>query len=311
MGNAEAGIETMKAANTLRKGRGWLRLPKSRREFLDRATYVSLGFVTLLLTIPFFAIILDLVVKGLPALTPTLIWESIRNLGREGGIRNAIVGSVELVVIASGVALPISIGAAVYTTEYSRQGHLHQIVEFTADVLAGVPSIVFGAFGYVFFVWLLRPWTGGATLLSGALTLALMMIPTVLRTSQESLRAVPLNLREASLALGATKWSTTWRVTIRACFPAIVTGVLLAIARIAGETAPLIWTTGYNSDTPWSIFDAVASLPFTIFTFAMNPDPIVNAKAYAASIVLILIVLSVDIIANWVSRRVGILVRKG
>jgi phosphate transport system permease protein len=137
-----------------------------------------------------------------------------------------------------------------------------------------------------------------------------MMIPTVLRTSQESLRAVPISLREASLALGATKWSTTWRVTVRACFPAIVTGVLLAIARIAGETAPLIWTTGYNADTPWSIFDAVASLPFTIFTFAMHPDPVVNAKAYAASLVLILIVLSVDVIANWISRRIGILVRK-
>lgn len=310
MGNAEAGIERMKTGSTLGRGRGWLRLPKSRREFLDRAAYVSLGFVAILLTVPFFAIILDVVVKGLPGLTPTLMWESIRNLGREGGIRNAIVGSVELVAIASGVALPISIGAAVYTTEYSRQGRLHQIVEFTADVLAGVPSIVFGAFGYVFFVWLLRPWTGGATLLSGALTLSLMMMPTVLRTSQESLRAVPISLREASLALGATKWSTTWRVTIRACFPAIVTGVLLAIARIAGETAPLIWTTGYNSDAPWSVFDAVASLPFTIYTFAMNPDPMVSAKAYAASIVLILMVLSVDVIANWASRRVGILVRK-
>jgi len=301
----------MKPANASRKGRDWLRLPKSRREFLDRASYVTLGFVTVLLTFPFFAIILDIAVKGLPGLTPSLITESITNLGREGGIRNAIVGSVELVAIASGVALPISIGAAVYTTEYSRQGRLQQVVEFTADILAGVPSIVFGAFGYVFFVWLLRQWTGGATLLSGALTLSLMMIPTVLRTSQESLRAVPITLREASLALGATKWSTTWRVTLRACFPAIVTGVLLAIARIAGETAPLIWTTGYNSDAPWSIFDAVASLPFTIYTFAMHPDPIVNAKAYSTSIVLILIVLSVDVMANWASRRVGILVRKG
>lgn len=301
----------MKSIKASRKGRYWLRLPKSLREFLDRATYAGLGFVTIILTVPFFAIVLDLIVKGLPGITPALITESIRNLGREGGIRNAIVGSVELVAIASAVALPISIGAAVYTTEYSRQGRIQRIVEFSADVLAGVPSIVFGAFGYVFFVWLFRAWTGGATLLSGALTLSLMMIPTVLRTSQESLRAVPTTLREASLALGATKWSTTWRVTLRACFPAIVTGVLLAIARIAGETAPLIWTTGYNMDAPWSIFDAVANLPFTIYTFAMHPDPIVNAKAYSTSVVLILIVLSVDVMANWASRRVGILVRKG
>jgi phosphate transport system permease protein len=301
----------MKTVNASKKGHRWLRLPRSRREFLDRVTYVSLGFVTILLTVPFFAVILDMALKGLSGLTPTLITESIRNLGREGGIRNAIVGSIELVAIASAVALPISIGAAVYTTEYSQRGRLQQIVELSADVLAGVPSIVFGAFGYVFFVWLLRPWTGGATLLSGALTLSLMMIPTVLRTSQESLRAVPITLREASLAVGATRWSTTWRVTLRACFPAIVTGVLLAIARIAGETAPLIWTTGYNSDAPWSIFDAVASLPFTIYTFALSPDPVVNAKAYSTSVVLILIVLSVDVVANWASRKVGILVRKG
>ena len=122
---------------------------------------------------------------------------------------------------------------------------------------------------------------------------------------------MPVTLREASLAVGATRWSTTWRVTFRACFPAVVTGVLLAIARVAGETAPLLWTTGYSSESPWSIFDAAASLPVTIFTFAMQPDPVVVAKAYSTSVVLILIVLSVDVMANWASRRVGILVRKG
>ncbi|MFX1473947.1 MAG: phosphate ABC transporter permease PstA [Promethearchaeota archaeon] len=288
-----------------RKGLG--RLPRNRREWFDKAAFVLLSGIAVLVTIPFFVIMLDVIVKGVPGLSPTLFLESISNLGLEGGIRNAIVGTLELVGIASAVAIPLSIGAAVYTIEYAKQGRIQQMVAFTADVLAGVPSIVFGAFGYTFFVWVLGI---GYSLLSGALTLALMMIPTVLRTTQESLRAVPVSLREASLALGATRWSTTWRVTLRACFPAIITGVLLAIARVAGETAPLIFTTGYNAESPWSIFDAVASLPFTIWTFATHPSPIVNQKAYTTAFVLITIVLVVDIAANWMSSKIGILVRK-
>jgi phosphate transport system permease protein len=290
-----------------RRGSSWLRLPKSRRELFDRLVYILLAIIAVIIVIPFFAIMIDVAIRGLGLLTPEFFQESIANQGLEGGIRNALIGTMYLIALASVVALPLSIGAAIYTIEYSNQGRVHKVVEFTADVLAGVPSIVFGAFGYAFFVIVLH---FGRSLLSGALTLALMMIPTLLRTTQESLRAVPVSLREASLALGATRWSTTWRVTLRACFPAIVTGILLAIARVGGETAPLIFTTGYNPDTPWSILDGVANLPFTIYMFAMHPDSYVNQKAYATAMTLVLIILLIDVAANWASRKVGTLVRK-
>ena len=282
------------------------RLPRTRRELLDRAAYCVFGVASLIIIVPFFLVLVDVVVKGAAGLSPSFFLETASNLGRSGGVRNAIAGTLELVGIASSVALPLSIGAAVYTTEYARGGRLQQAVEFTADVLAGIPSIVFGAFGYIFFVWVLHL---GTSLLAGALTLALMMIPTVLRTTQESLRAVPQSLREASLALGATRWTTTWRVTLRACLPGIMTGVLLAIGRVAGETAPLLFTAGYNFDSPWSLLDAAASLPFTIYSFIIHYDPLLNQKAYSTALVLILIVLTIDLAANWVSRKVGGLVR--
>ncbi len=296
--------------NRWRRGQHeWLRMPQGWREWLDRTTTILLLIAVLLIIIPFFVIIFDITIRGVGALSPEFILTTPRNLWLEGGIRNAVVGSVYLVGFACVVAIPLSVGAAVYISEYASRGILQQTVEFTADVLAGVPSIVFGAFGWVFFSWHLRAITGGKSLLSGALTLSLMMIPTILRTTQEALRAVPMDIREASLALGATRWSTTWRVTIQACFPAIITGILLAIARIAGETAPLLFTTGYNDDVPRSIFDAVASLPFTIYLYAKHYDPTIVQKAYSTSLVLIVMILTVDVMANYVSRKVGMLVR--
>lgn len=309
MGDAEEGVALMKKSHFWQRGREWLRMPKSIREFIDRSSAVFLFIIAIIIIIPFFAVVIDVALKGWPALNPGFILTTPSNLWQDGGVKNAIVGTTYLVSLACVVAIPLSAGAAVYITEYARKGVIQQTVEFTADVLAGVPSIVFGAFGWTFFSWHLRFLTGGKSLLAGALTLSLMMIPTVLRTTQEALRAVPISLREASLALGATRWSTTWRVTIRACFPAIVTGVLLAMARIAGETAPLLFTTGYNDDAPRNIFDAVASLPFTIYLYANHHNPIVQQKAYATSIVLITMVLAVDVAANIISRKVGILVR--
>jgi phosphate transport system permease protein len=292
------------------RGREWLRKPKSRREFIDRLSSVLLLVVAIIVVVPFFAVVFDAIARGWQLLTPGFILTNPQNLWMDGGIKNAIVGSFYLVALACILAIPLSAGAAVYITEYARKGIIQRTVEFTADVLAGVPSIVFGAFGWTFFSWYLRFFTGGKSLLSGALTLSLMMIPTVLRTTQEALRAVPLSLREASLALGATRWGTTWRVTIRACFPAIVTGVLLAIARVAGETAPLLFTTGYNDDSPRSIFDAVASLPFTIYLYANHHELIVQQKAYTSSLVLISMVLAVSVVANIISRKIGTFVRR-
>jgi phosphate transport system permease protein len=144
-------------------------------------------------------------------------------------------------------------------------------------------------------------------LVSGGLTLAFMMIPTVLRTTQEALRAVPMSLREASLALGATKWSTTWNVTLRAAFPGVVTGVLLAVGRVMGETAPLIFTSGGSLTTPSELIGPgswVASMPFTIFSYISDPRVYLNIKAQATALALMTMVLAIDLVANIISRKV-------
>ena len=302
-----------------RELRSWLRLPKSRREFLDRLVFVILAVTAAIITIPFFAILFEVITQGWILLTPAFILTNMSGFA-EGGIRNAIVGSIELVAIACLVAIPLCVCAAIYTTEYAQRGwgrtkrwvrQLNKwviwVVEFTADVLAGVPSIIFGAFGLIFFVIIF-----GRSLIAGALSLALMMIPTVLRTTQESLRAVPLGLREASLALGATTWSTSWRVVLRAALAGIITGVLLAIGRVIGETAPLLFTTGFNFDAPWGFLDAVASLPLTIYLYALQGSTeIIRIRAYSTAIVLVSIVFVVDVIALWASKKIGLVVRAG
>jgi phosphate transport system permease protein len=224
--------------------------------------------------------------------------------GLEGGVRNALVGTVELILIASAIGIPLSVLGAVYITEYTQPGLVRSIVEFASDVLAGIPSIVFGAFGFAFLVDYLHL---GMGILSGSLTLAFMMIPTVLRTTQEALRTVPMSLREASLALGATKWATIWNVTLRAAFPGIITGVLLAVGRVMGETAPLIFTAGNSLSVPTEISGSgswVASLPYTIWAYISDPREYLQAKAYGAALGLMAMVLAVDVIANIISRKV-------
>jgi phosphate transport system permease protein len=224
--------------------------------------------------------------------------------GLRGGILNAIVGTLYLSGVAGLVGIPLSVLGAVYINEYSNPGRVRDAIEFGADVLAGIPSIVFGAFGLSLFVTIIGLGTG---VLAGGCTLAFMMIPTILRTTQEALRAVPQALREASLALGATKWTTTWKVTIRAAFPGIITGVLLAYGRIIGETAPLIFTSGNSLFAPSELLGPsswVASIPYTIYLYIIDPRDYLNQKAYAAALVLMMIVLAIDLIANVISRKV-------
>jgi len=224
--------------------------------------------------------------------------------GLQGGIRNAFVGTVELIAIASVVGIPLSVLGAVYISEYTLPGFGREAIEFTSDVLAGIPSIVFGAFGFAFLVDFLHL---GMGLLAGSLTLSFMMIPTILRTTQEALRQVPMSLREASLALGATKWSTTWTVTLRAAFPGVITGVLLAVGRVMGETAPLIFTAGNNLSVPTELTGSgswVASMPYTIWAYVSDPSAILQDKAQGTALALMMMVLAIDLVANIISRKV-------
>ncbi len=283
---------------------------ESRREVSDFLFKIILGLVILIVVSPFFLILVQVASIGFWQVFGTGPGQGLEffgtfpGIGLEGGIRNAFVGTVELVVIAGAVGIPLSVLGAVYITEYTRPGRARSIIEFTSDVMAGIPSIVFGAFGFAFFVDFLHL---GMGVISGGLTLAFMMIPTVLRTTQEALRTVPMSLREASLALGATKWSTTWKITLRAAFPGLITGVLLSIGRIMGETAPLIFTAGNNLGVPTELAGSgswVASMPYTIWAYISDPREYLQVKAHGAALGLMIMVLTVDVIANLISRKV-------
>jgi len=283
---------------------------KSRRHFTDFLFKIILSVVILIIVSPFFLVLIQVAsigfgqVFGIGAGQGIEFFTTFPGVGLEGGIRNAFVGTVELIALASMVGIPLSVLGAVYITEYTQPGWSRAIVEFTSDVLAGIPSIVFGAFGFAFLVDFLHL---GMGLLAGSLTLAFMMIPTVLRTTQEALRAVPMALREASLALGATKWSTTWNVTLRAAFPGLITGILLAVGRVMGETAPLIFTSGNSLSVPTELTGSgswVASMPYTIWAYISDPREYLQAKAHGTALALMIMVLTVDVIANIISRKV-------
>jgi phosphate transport system permease protein len=281
----------------------------SRRTFSDFIFKILLGVCIVIIVSPFFLVLAQVLSVGIPevfGLGPGQGLEFFGTFpgpGLEGGIRNAIAGTILLMVVACMVGIPISVLGAVYITEYAKPGRVTSIIEFAADVLAGIPSIVFGAFGFAFIVDFLHI---GMGLIAGGFTLAFMMIPTVLRTTQEALKQVPMALREASLALGATKWTTTWNVTIRAAIPGIITGILLAVGRVMGETAPLIFTSGNSLGVPTSVAGGgswVASLPYTVWSYITDPREYLQVKAHGAALVLLLMVLAVDIIANIILRK--------
>ncbi|MFW9888847.1 MAG: phosphate ABC transporter permease PstA [Candidatus Thorarchaeota archaeon] len=281
----------------------------SRRTFSDFMFKMLLGVCITIILAPFFMVLIQVLSVGIPEVFGSGPGQGLDFFGTfpgpglEGGIRNAIAGTILLMVVACMVGLPISVLGAVYITEYAKPGTLTGIIEFAADVLAGIPSIVFGAFGFAFIVDFLHI---GMGLIAGGFTLSFMMIPTVLRTTQEALKQVPMALREASLALGATKWTTTWNVTIRAAIPGIITGILLAVGRVMGETAPLIFTAGNTLGVPTSFTGGgswVASLPYTVWSYITDPREYLQAKAHGAALVLLLMVLAVDIIANIILRK--------
>ncbi len=282
----------------------------SRRDLKDLIFRIALILAVLIVCAPFFLILIQVGSVGLEVFLGSGPGEgldfffSTPGPGLEGGILNAIAGTTYLIALAILVGVPLSVLGAIYITEYAQPGLVRSSVEFAADVLAGIPSIVFGAFGFTFLVIHLKM---GMGMLAGGLTLSFMMIPTVLRTTQEALRQVPMSLREASLALGATKWTTTWKITIRAAFPGIITGVLLAMGRVMGETAPLIFTSGNNLGLPTGVSGPaswVASMPYTVWSYISDPRNYVNVKAQATALTLMGMVLFIDLIANFISRKI-------
>jgi len=264
------------------------------RPFLSekRIQMIAFGFITLatLAVLAILVIILqDIVLNGLPALSWEFLTQPPKDLGRAGGIYPAIIGTLYLVAGAIAIALPLGVGAAIYLVEYTREGRITKLIRTGVDLLNGTPSIVFGLFGFAFIVLYLNV---GVSMLAGQVTLALMVLPTIIRTTEESLKNIPQSLREGSLALGATKWQTISRVVLPPAVPGIVTGSILSIGRAAGETAPIMFTAVVFSQRflPDSVFEPVMALPYHLFILATNV-PGASTNQYGTALVLLIMVV--------------------
>ena len=215
-----------------------------------------------------------------------------------GGIMPAIVGTLYLTIGAISVALPLGVVSAIYLTEYAKQGRWIRIIRIGVNCLAGVPSVVFGLFGLGFFVVFLK---FGSSILAGSLTLGILILPTIIGASEEALKSVPQTFREASLALGVSKWSTIARIVLPSALPGILTGSILGVGRAAGETAPIMFTAAafFTASLPKSIFDEVMALPYHIYVLATAGTHIEQTRSlqYGTVLVLVGLVLGIDLIA--------------
>ncbi len=249
-------------------------------------TGAAAGAVVLVL-LPLGAVFGYLVYKGIGSLNWAFLTQIPKPVGEPGGgMANAIAGSVLILLIASVLGVPVGIGAGIYLAEYAR-GRFGDLIRFTADVLNGVPSIVIGIVGYSIVVLTQHHFSA----LSGGIALAIMMIPTVTRATEEMLLLVPRAVREAAYGLGVPRWRTTLSITLRTATSGVITGVMLAFARVAGETAPLLFTAFGNQYWNWNINQPTAALPLQIFTYAISPFDEWHRQAWAGALILIILIV--------------------
>jgi len=267
---------------------------KLGENYKEKIAFGALSSCIIAIIIILGIILYYIVSNGIPALSWEFLTQEPSNAGVSGGIFPAIIGTLYLVGGAIAIALPLGVGAATYLVEYTREGPVNKIIRAGADLLNGTPSIVFGLFGFAFLVLALG---FGRSLIAGQITLAFMILPTVVRTTEEALKSVPHALREGSFALGASRWQTVKKVVLPPAAPGIITGAILGIGRAAGETAPLLFTAAaFSGIIPGSLFDPVNSLPYHLFILATNiPGSKVNQSGTA--LVLLLLVLGVYLIA--------------
>jgi len=258
------------------------------------STVVVLGSLVLILA--------TVVWRGLPALNLAMVTQTPKGgyyLGKEGGILNAIVGSLYLAGGATVLSVLISLPIALYLQIYAARSRRAELARLACDVLWGVPSIVYGAFGFIIMLWLgLR-----ASLLGGIIALALLELPIMVRGMDEAIAMVPLALKEASFALGATRLETALKVIVRQSTPGLLTAILLAFGRGIGDAASVLFTAGYTDRLPNSLFGPAASLPLAVFFQLGTPFPAVQERAYASALVLTIIVLGLSLISRGLSKR--------
>ena len=273
-----------------------------RNRFNSLCTALA-GVFASLAVLPLFLVIIYVLVQGGRLLSLRLFTELPPAPGLDGGgIGNALLGTLLVTGLASLIAIPVGVGGGIYLSEYTRGGWFPQTVRFANDVLAGVPSIISGVFVYGIIV-ATRAFGGQSySALAGGVALAVLMLPTVIKTTDEGLKLVPQELRWGAYGVGASKVVTIVRITLPSAFTPIATGVVLAIARAAGETAPLIFTALFSPFWPEGVLNPIATMSVLIFNFAIMPYEAQNELAWAASFVLVLLILGANLLARWISR---------
>jgi phosphate transport system permease protein len=271
-----------------------------RRRLLVNRVNLALSLGTMAFGMAFLLWILSvLFLKGFSALSPTLFTQMTPPPGSAGGLANAIYGSAIIVLSATLLATPIGILAGIYLAEYGREGWIARLTRFVNDILLSAPSLVIGLFVYTVYVMQVGHFSGWA----GSFALGLIAIPVVVRTTENMLHLVPNALREAAVALGAPMWKVILRVTLKAVRGGVITGVLLAVARMSGETAPLLFTALNNQFWNADMNGPMANLPVVIFQFAMSPFEDWKSLAWAAALLITLTVLVINILARSVFRQ--------
>ncbi len=270
-----------------------------------RARYITQGiakvliWIAALLTIGVMILILfQVLAEGIPALHLRFFLDSPKSMGREGGIFPTIIGTFALTAVAILFATPLGVGTAIFLREYTRESRTSRMIRFGTDCLAGVPSIIFGLFGFVFFVIYLNM---GWSILSGGLTLAAMILPTIISTAEEAIKGIPSSYREVSYSLGGTKWQTVMHTILPSALPGIFTGILLSVGRSIGETAAVILTAGSSLMMPTSLFSPIRTM--SVHFYILAREGISIKMAYGTGAALILLVLLVNTVANWLLNR--------
>jgi phosphate transport system permease protein len=243
-------------------------------------------------------IITYILVRGVPVISWSFLTEAPRNMGREGGISSAVVGTLMVTAVAILIAAPFGIGTAFYLAEYTREGVITKIIRFSAESLAGIPSIVYGLFGFIFFVIYLDL---GWSVLSGGLTLAFMILPTIIRTSEEAILAVPKIYREVSYSLSATKTQTIFKVVLPSALRGIANGIILGIGRSIAETAAVMLTAGSALRMATSLFDSTRTMAVHFYILAVEGISMENA--YGTAALLIILIFLINVVFNALVNR--------
>lgn len=253
--------------------------------------FFTVSILVVIITIIFF--------KGFTHVNLEFIFSSPEDMGRQGGIFPSIFGTILLALLSIVFATPLGLGTAIFLTEYTKESAFTKIIRFGVESLAGIPSIIYGLFGFIFFVIKLKM---GWSLLSGVLTMTIMILPTIIRTSEEAIKSVPRNLRIVSYSLGATRWETVTKVVLTSAMPGILTGVMLSIGRVVGETAAVIFTMGSSLRLPTSLMDSGRTMAVHFYILAR--EGISMDKAYATALVLVLSITIINVFAYYIMNKV-------